>query len=96
MLRFKKGGGRKNYETLAQAALPLLQSVGGEPILSLTPEVPVLSEEFWEHCVLTRFPSINEVVDLYSTDAWQSQKVAQKNVLENSLSVATQSIPLPK
>ena len=74
---------------------PLLQEVGAKPLLSLSPEVPVLSEEHWDHCILTHFPSLDAVTTLYGSADWQQSLAARRAALENSVTVVTHGIPLP-
>lgn len=74
---------------------PLQLEAGATPTLSLTPETPVLSEEFWEHCALTRFPTLQAVQDLYASKAWQEASVDRQQALENSITLVTSAIPLP-
>ena len=44
-LRFKKDGGRKEYEKFAKLFVPLLTQAGGEVVLSVRAELPIVSEE---------------------------------------------------
>ena len=95
VVRFDGAQGRERFSTWAGSVQPLLQEAGATPLLSLTPEVPVLSEEHWDHCILTHFPSLGAVTTLHSSTAWQLSLGARRDALENSVTVATTGIPLP-
>lgn len=95
VLRFAGAQGRAQFSAWANRVHGLLQKVGATPVLSMSAEVPVLSEERWEHCILTRFPSLDAVSTLYSSADWQSALGARREALENSVTVVTTGIPLP-
>jgi uncharacterized protein (DUF1330 family) len=95
VLRFAGAQGREQFSAWADSVQPLLQEVGAKPLLSLSPEVPVLSEEHWDHCILTHFPSLDAVTTLYGSADWQQSLAARRAALENSVTVATHGIPLP-
>jgi uncharacterized protein (DUF1330 family) len=95
VVRFAGEQGREQFRHWANTVQPLLQDAGAPPLLSLQPEVPVLSEEHWDHCILTHFPSLDAVTTLYSSTAWQLSLGARRDALENSVTVATTGIPLP-
>ena len=95
VLRFAGAQGREQFSAWADSVQPLLQEVGAKPLLSLSPEVPVLSEEHWDHCILTHFPSLDAVTTLYGSADWQQSLAARRAALENSVTVVTHGIPLP-
>jgi uncharacterized protein (DUF1330 family) len=95
VLRFAGADGREHFRLWANTARPLLEDVGATPLLSLQPEVPVLSEEHWDHCTLTHFPSLDAVTTLYGSADWQQSLATRRDALENSVTVATHGIPLP-
>jgi uncharacterized protein (DUF1330 family) len=94
-VRFKPDGGRQQFQAWADSVHPLLQEASAAPLLSLQPEVPVLSEEHWDHCVLLHFPSLDAMTELYGSAAWQQAQAVRDNALENALTVATTGLPLP-
>ena len=95
VVRFAGEQGREQFRHWANTVQPLLRDAGATPLLSLQPEVPVLSEEHWDHCILTHFPSLDAVTTLYGSAAWQQSLAARQAALENSVTVATHGIPLP-
>jgi uncharacterized protein (DUF1330 family) len=94
-LRFKKPNGRKEYEKFAAAFAPMLKKIGGEVVLSVRAEMPIVSEEYWDHFVSFRFPSIKAMKELY-----QSGKFAEANGhriagLEATLAVLSKPQKMP-
>jgi hypothetical protein len=64
LFKFTETDGAKSFKSYVQAVSPLLQRSGAVLELSVSPEIPVLSEETWDYCMLTRFPSLDTVVTL--------------------------------
>ena len=95
MLRFAGAQGETHCFNWAQRVLPLLQQTGATPLLSLKAETPVLSEQYWNHCTLTRFPSVQAVTSLYRSSDWQQALSIRQKALENSITVATKSLDIP-
>jgi len=95
IVRFCGSTGQERFGDWEHRVRPLQRNADATPTLSLTPETPVLSEEFWEHCTLTRFPSLQAVQDLYASKAWQEASVERQQALENSITLVTSAIPLP-
>ena len=95
LMRFKAANGREAYRQYLQSAHALLQSVGGQVVLSAEAEVPVLSEALWDHTVMIQFPSRGALVELYSSDAWKTLSAQRSEALEASLTIAAKPAPLP-
>ena len=94
-VRFAGEQGRQRFLTWVDRVDPLLQEAGAKTLLSLQPEVPVLSEEYWDHCILTHFPSLEAMTAVYGSRDWQQAKAARREALENWITVATTGMPLP-
>ena len=95
LMRFREAGGREAYRQYLQSAQALLQSVGGQVVLSAEAEVPVLSEAYWDHTVMIQFPSLGALCELYSSDAWKTLSAQRSEALEARLSIAAQPVSLP-
>ena len=95
VVSFKGDQGRERFCAWADAVYPLLRTVGATPLLSVQPEVPVLSEQYWDHCILTHFPSLQAATGLYGSADWERARKLREAALENSITVATQGLPLP-
>jgi len=94
-VRYAGEQGRERFLKWANSVTPLLQDAGATAQLSLQPEVPVLSEEYWDHCILTHFPSLEAVTAVYGSRNWQAAQASRGEALENSITVATTGMPLP-
>jgi uncharacterized protein (DUF1330 family) len=94
-VRFAGERGQERFRAWADNVSPLLQDARAIALLSLEPEVPVLSEEYWDHCVLTHFPSLEAMTALYSSRGWRQAQAARREALENSITVATTGLALP-
>ena len=95
VVSFKGDAGRERFCAWADTVYPLLQAVGATPLLSVQPEVPVLSEQYWDHCILTHFPSLQAATGLYSSANWKSARTLREEALDNSITVATHGLALP-
>ncbi len=89
-LRFKKWGGKENYQKYGKAIAPLIKQAGGEIVLSVDCELPVVSEELWDHFVMTRYPSIKVYEDLFKTDGWIEASRLRRDALDASMAGAFQ------
>jgi len=96
LLRFNSDNDKKLFSELCYKITSLLTSVGAEAVLSVNTEQPVLSEETWQHFVLTRFPSKNALNKLYESQAWKDIQQDKSLLLASNVSLATEGIILPK
>ena len=90
-LRFKTSDGKETYRKYGKAIAPLIKQAGGEIVLSVDCELPVVSEELWDHFVMTRYPSIKAYEDLFKTDQWIEASRLRRTALDASMSGAFQS-----
>lgn len=95
LLRFAGVEGEQRFRSLAASVQPLLQDAGATPLLSLGAEVPVLSEEYWDHCILTHFPSLEAMKAVYASADWQRARALRHEALENAVTVASTGMALP-
>jgi 2-hydroxychromene-2-carboxylate isomerase/uncharacterized protein (DUF1330 family) len=94
-LRFKKPHGRKTYEKFAAAFAPMLNKTGGEVVLSVRAEMPIVSEEYWDHFVSFRFTSLEVMMDLYRSDDFQEINVHRIQGLDGTLAVVSRPQKVP-
>lgn len=94
-VRLKGEQGQDRFAAWTGTVAPLLQDAGATALLSLRAEIPVLSEEHWDHCVLMHFPSLEAVTALYGSQGWQQAEAARREALESSITVATTGLALP-
>jgi uncharacterized protein (DUF1330 family) len=94
-LRFKKPDGRKAYEKFAEGFAPILNEIGGEIVLSVKAEMPIVSEDYWDHFVSFRFPSLKAMEGLYRSDAFQEINVHRIEGLDGTLAVLGKPQKMP-
>ena len=89
-LRFKNVKARETYREYGEAVAPLIKKAGGEIVLSVDCELPVVSEELWDHFVMTRYPSIKVYEELFKSDGWIEASRLRRAALDASMSGAFQ------
>ena len=94
-VRYAGEQGRERFHAWADSVQPLLENAGATPLLSLQPELPVLSEAYWDHCILTHFPSLGALRAVYTSGEWKAARDMRGQALENSITVATTGMALP-
>jgi len=94
-LRFKKPNGRKAYEKFAEKISPMLKKVGAEVVLSVRAEMPIVSEDYWDHFVSIRFPSIKAFKDLYQSGQYNEINAHRIAGLEANLAVMSEPEKMP-
>lgn len=88
-LRFNKPDGRETFVNYAKVVTPLIESVGGEVILSVEADIPVVSEELWDHFILIRFPSFDAYKNLFTSDDYIEAGRLRRAALDATISVPT-------
>jgi hypothetical protein len=73
----------ENQAEYLQTLAALHDESASEVVLSLRTEVPVLSEQMWQHCLVTKFPSRTALESFY------------RQLPTSGLRVACYSVPLP-
>ena len=71
LLRFRADGGRAEYRKYGAVVLPMVQERGGAPVLVLDAQLPIVSDETWEDLYLVRYPSLEALRGMVSTETWQ-------------------------
>ena len=94
-LRFKEPDGRKAYEKFAAAFAPMLKKIGGEVVLSVRAEMPIVSEDYWDHFVSFRFPSMKAMEELYRSDEFQEANIHRIEGLDGTLAVLSSPQKMP-
>jgi len=89
-LRFKDSRARETYRKYGKAVAPLIKKADGEIVLSVDCELPVVSEELWDHFVMTRYPSIKAYEELFKTDEWIEASRIRRAALDASMAGAFQ------
>ncbi len=89
-LRFKKPDGRQTYQKYGEAIDPLINKVVGKIVLSVDCELPVVSEELWDHFVMTRYPSMEAYENLFKSDEWIEAGRIRRAALDASMAAPFQ------
>jgi hypothetical protein len=63
--------------------------------LSVRAEMPIVSEEYWDHFVSFRFPSMKAMKDLYQSDKFQEENANRIKGLEATLAVVSKPEKMP-
>lgn len=82
LLSFRGDAGRAEYLKYGQVATRLISDLGGEVVLFLEAEHPLVSDNEWENFVLVRYPSVESLQEMVAGDEWQK---AHKNHREPGL-----------
>jgi uncharacterized protein (DUF1330 family) len=96
LLRFKKPNGRKEYEKYAAAFSKIIKQHGGEVILSVRAEMPIVTEEYWDHFVTFRYPSKQTLKKMVDSDEYHEANIHRINALDGHISVLAEPTPLPE
>lgn len=94
-LRFKKPNGRKEYEKFAEKFAPMLKKAGAEVVLSVRAEMPIVSEDYWDHFVSIRFPSVKAFKNLYQSGKYNEINAHRIAGLEANLAVMSEPEKMP-
>jgi uncharacterized protein (DUF1330 family) len=94
-LRFRKDGGREEYQKFADLFAPMLKKAGGEVALSVRAEIPIVSEEYWDHFVSFKYPSMKVMKDLLQTSEFTEINIHRINALDGSLAVLANPQKMP-
>jgi uncharacterized protein (DUF1330 family) len=87
LVKFRDENGPDNFAKWAAKVGPLITSAGGEIILSVRAELPIVSQQDWDHFTLIRYPSLDAYVQLTKTDDWQAAGPIRLAALERHLAV---------
>ena len=88
-IRFNKPDGRETFAEYAKAVTPLIESVGGEVLLSVEAVIPVVSEELWDHFVFTKYPSLDAFKKLFTSDDFIEAGRLRRKAVESAIIVPT-------
>lgn len=88
-LRFNKPDGRATFIQYAKTVTPLIEGAGGEVLLSVEADIPVVSEELWDHFTLTRYPSMEAYQTMFRSDDYIEAGRLRRAALEATICVPT-------
>jgi catechol 2,3-dioxygenase-like lactoylglutathione lyase family enzyme/uncharacterized protein (DUF1330 family) len=88
-LRFKKPNGRETFVQFAKAVSPLIEKAGGDVLLSVEADIPVVSEKLWDHFTLTRYPSMDAFEEMFRSDDYIEAGRLRRAALDATITVPT-------
>lgn len=88
-VQFKEKDGRRVYSDYAKAIEPLIKSVGGEVMLSVEANIPVVSEELWDHFILIKYPSMEAFEKMFTSDDFIEAGRLRREAIKLSIIVPT-------
>jgi uncharacterized protein (DUF1330 family) len=65
-------------------------------ILSVRAEMPVVSENYWDHFVSFRYPSMEALKKMYQSDKFHEANANRIKALESTIAVLFKPTPLPE
>ena len=73
LLRFRPEGGEALYDEYAEAALPLIAAVGGQPIFSGTAHHLLIGPEgeHWDRVLIVEYPSLATFLQFSQSEEYQ-------------------------
>jgi uncharacterized protein (DUF1330 family) len=87
LAKFRDKDGSEHFGKWAKAVEPLIKGIGGEVFLSVRAELPIVSQQNWDHFTLIRYPSLDAYEQLTKTDDWQAAGPLRLVALERHLAV---------
>jgi uncharacterized protein (DUF1330 family) len=94
LIRFKQPGGRDAFHRYADALQPILAKAGGKVWMSVRAEMPIVSEQFWDHFTLTQFPSLEAFTDMFQSAEWQEASASRLQAVDRMLIVGAKPVKL--
>jgi uncharacterized protein (DUF1330 family) len=94
LLRFKQPSGRDAFHRYAKALKPILDQAGGKVWMSVRAEMPIVCEKFWDHFIVTQYPSLEAYEGMFQSDAWQEANRDRIEAVDEMLAVAAKPVNL--
>ena len=94
LLRFKKASGRDAFHSYANAFQPIVEKAGGKVWMSVRAEMPIVSEKFWDHFLITQYPTFQAFENMFQSDVWQEANRDRLEAVDEALTVAAQPVNL--
>jgi len=92
LLSFKKANGRDAFHRYAKAFQPIVEKAGGKVWMSVRAEMPIVSEKFWDHFLITQYPTLQAFENMFQSDAWQEANHDRLQAIDETLTVAAQPV----
>ena len=90
LLRYDGEPGRDEYMKYGAVASELIKDLGGEMVLYLDAEQAMVTDDDWQNFILVRYPSIEALRSMTSSDEWQRANKEHREVgLANTIAFPT-------
>ncbi|WP_163863174.1 DUF1330 domain-containing protein [Myxococcus eversor] len=95
LVRFKQDGGRTTYKEYANAVLPFLKKVGGQPLYAGDCSTPLVGEpgQLWDAVLLVRYPNRSAFLQMAMDPEYQHVSKLRTAALEEAVLQATTPWP---
>ncbi len=92
LLRFKPGGGSKEYGKYGSAFSKLVREVGGEYVYNGRVEKRFVGDDDWHAVALVRYPTRRSFYELTTSDAYMAIHPFREDGLEKTMVYATSPV----
>ncbi|MFQ5745538.1 MAG: hypothetical protein ACE5HV_18460, partial [Acidobacteriota bacterium] len=65
-----------------EVVLPMVHERGGSRVLRLEAQLPLVSDETWDELYLVRYPTLEALREMVSTEAWQTANADRQRGLD--------------
>ena len=84
LLAFKPDGGRERYAEYGAAVAPLLERVGGRPVVAAKASTALIGDGSWDMVLLVEYPTRQAFIDMISSPDYQAIAHLRTEALERS------------
>lgn len=94
LLRFRGTQGLADYVEYSKVVGPEIAKRGGGVALLLEGELPLVSDGFWHDILLVRYPAIESLTSMVSSEKWQAANAHRQRGLHETIAFPTRSVRL--
>ena len=92
LLRFKPGGGAKQYARYAEAFKEILAELGGRILFAGRGELSVVGQEQWHHVTLVEYPSRRAFAAMFRSARYREAHAFREAGLEQTVLYALKQV----
>jgi uncharacterized protein (DUF1330 family) len=90
LLRFRGRAGLADYARYGEVVGPMIGERKARLVLDLEPVLPLVSDGYWHHFVLVRYPSLQTLMQMVGTDEWRAANEHRERGLHATIAFPTQ------
>ena len=72
LLRYHGDEGKAEYQQYGETASGLISETGGEVLMYLEADFPLVSDDEWQNLILVRYPSLEALMTMVQGDTWKA------------------------